>query len=80
MQIIMPWQKTCPDCSNFLRPRIYADPNMDPRKSGNLWECNKCNKFFVNHDISYKEHIELIKKYYMKDNEDKIHTNIEVEK
>jgi hypothetical protein len=71
MLVVMPWQKTCPDCHVYLEPDVYANCEIDPHKVGNPWHCPKCNKPYVYKSGTYAEHIEMIREHYMGDNETK---------
>lgn len=68
MQIVMPWQKTCPNCEEYMKATIFVSPDINPREVGNPWKCEKCDEIFVCKDgLSYMEHIEIVKKYYLKE-------------
>jgi len=69
MLIVQPYQKICVECNSFLEPVVFADPDINPKQTGNPWKCNKCGKMYgVKDEMTYSEHIEMIKKYYMKEN------------
>lgn len=70
MEIVMPWQKHCPECMALMEPEIYANPEIDPRVAGNPWSCKKCQKLFVCRDgKTYSEHVEMIREHYMGESE-----------
>lgn len=68
MMLVMPWQKTCPNCLNqYLTPDVYAKPytSEELKDMGNPWHCEKCKERFVCNDgTKYKDHIQMIVEHY----------------
>ncbi len=66
MKLVMPWQKVCPECEEFMEPTIFANPEDNPKELGNPWECKCGNLMGCKDGSSYAEHMEMIRKHYLK--------------
>ena len=62
MHLIFPNEKMCPNGCGKLEPVIYANPDHDPRKLGNPWQCPVCGEIFGCKDgTSYLVHVQLVR-------------------
>jgi hypothetical protein len=63
--IVEEGEHVCPKCHVKMDPKIYANPDINPRVSGNPWQCPECKILYgVKDGLAYIDHIKLIEQKY----------------